>query len=484
MTLEQNLAARLEKLKALPSPPRVAMRILAAARDPDVRLAEVADVVTADPVITAKIMRTANSAAYARPGGCTTLRQALLLLGLDATLVIALSFSLVMGLRRDRTEGLDHELYWRRSLLAATAARALGRALGRHDCEALFLAALLQDIGMLALDRLEGDTYAGASGRQRDHRGIADYERGVVGTDHAAVGAWLMQRWGLPMPVVEAIAASHAPLEQEQDAFAGCVALSGPMADVWLASDWSYSFRELVELAVAGLGLNHVQLGMVLDDLRSQIPETEAMFEKDLIDPAEEFTALEEARELLMSLGVEGFLKATARVKPPGATDAPVTLLRMHHRDELIEALQREAGEAREAAQPAALVVARLDGLDAVRADHGVEGAERVVREAALAMLDNGGARVVGQSADDELALWLANIGDDGVNLAVRRMERTFAEALAALTGSELPQVALHIGVASLACVDETRIEAMLSRARATLGPRAESARAGAAQAS
>lgn len=467
MTLDQQLVARLEKVKALPSPPRVAMRILEAARNPDVRLAEVADVVTSDPVITAKIMRTANSAAYARRGSCTTLRQALMMLGLDATLIIALSFSLVMNLRRDRLGGLDHEWYWRRSLLAATAARALGRALGRHDCEALFLSALLQDIGMLALDRLDQETYAGADGRQRDHDGVSALEVARLGHDHAAVGAWLMQRWQLPQPVVDAIAASHDPLGANHDDFARCVGLSGPLADVWLASDWSCSFRELVRLAVDSVGINHVQLGMVLDDLRLQIPETEAMFEKDLIDPAEEFTALEEARELLMTRGVEGFLRE--HEPQPRKTAAAVMLLNLDNREELVAALGREDA-VRGHSGRAALVAARIEGLGELRASQGAETAARLLREAALAMLDNAGARVVGQCSDCELALWLADASADAAVLATRRIESAFTAALASLTGNRPIDVSLTLGVAMLEPETSHDIESLLDRATAALG--------------
>ncbi|MBT8144766.1 MAG: HDOD domain-containing protein, partial [Gammaproteobacteria bacterium] len=102
MHISPQLAQRLEKIKGLPSPPRVAMRIIDVANDPNTSLSQVADVITSDPVIAAKVMRMANSALYARPGGCNTLRQALVLLGLDATLIVALSFSLALGLRRDR----------------------------------------------------------------------------------------------------------------------------------------------------------------------------------------------------------------------------------------------------------------------------------------------------------------------------------------------------------------------------------------------
>ena len=208
---------------------------------------------------------------------------------------MALSFSLVISLKRDKTAGLNHEYYWRRSLLAATAASALGRALNRTDREALFLAALLQDIGMLALDKADPGLYTDAGDLQRNHNALADYEKSQLQCTHADVGEWLLKRWKLPQPLYQAVAVSHQPCATPSDEFARCVALSGPLADVWLASDWALSFRELVGIAVDSLDLDDHQLGVVLDELRDRIPETEAMFEKDLLAPVAGFAALEEA---------------------------------------------------------------------------------------------------------------------------------------------------------------------------------------------
>ncbi len=469
--LNPELARRLEKLKGLPSPPKIALRIIEAANDPQLSLARVADVVTADPVISAKILRTANSAAYARPGGCGTLRQALVLLGLDATLIVALSFSLVLSLRRDRSDGLDLERYWRRSLLAATAAKALGKVLGRNDIDALFLAALLQDIGMLALDKLDEDLYRRAGGIQRDHRALSDFERQETETDHAAVGAWLMQRWQLPTQIVGAIAQSHNQAPRDDSGFGCCVALSGLLADVWLSSDWSYSFRELVALASGNLDLNHIQISTVLDELRDQIPETEATFEKDLVDPAAGYAAMEQARELLVDRGVTGFLNEQPLTTRPVAPIAPVTMLRIQHRTELKEILDREFARALENGQCAGVIVAGLDGLDHARETHGPETADRLLREAARVLLDNTGARVVGQYASDQLVLWLEHANQQATELAARRTLKSFGKAIDDLSGTADVRLGVALGVAALdPSHPRATVSELLDAAQAALG--------------
>ena len=84
-------------------------QVIALAQDPDIDLARVADTVSADPAIAAKVMRIANSAMYARRRQSTNLRQALIVLGLNATLTLALSFTLVSALQPIKTEPLGNK---------------------------------------------------------------------------------------------------------------------------------------------------------------------------------------------------------------------------------------------------------------------------------------------------------------------------------------------------------------------------------------
>ena len=112
-----------------PSPPGVASHIIEIAQDPEIEMGKVAKAVSLDSALTTKILRIANSPLYAQRRKSENLRQALVVLGLNATLTLALSFSLVKSLRSGKANGLDYPLYWRRALLAGTAARAFADAL-------------------------------------------------------------------------------------------------------------------------------------------------------------------------------------------------------------------------------------------------------------------------------------------------------------------------------------------------------------------
>src|ERR1700693_2349233 len=148
--MERGRGGMLEKLQDklklavnFPSPPAVAQQIIALASDPDIDIVKVAAVMSKDPGLTAKFLRVANSPLYSRQRKSDNLRQALVVLGLNAATTLALSFSLVETYKGVKSHGIDYKRYWRRTILSASAARAFA-AFKRCDAvEDIFLAGLL-----------------------------------------------------------------------------------------------------------------------------------------------------------------------------------------------------------------------------------------------------------------------------------------------------------------------------------------------------
>jgi HD-like signal output (HDOD) protein len=104
--------------------------------------------------------------------------------------------------------------------------------------EDIFLAAILQDIGVLAIDCAQADFYhalpLGAS-----HDQLIAHEILILGTNHATLGAWLMRHWKLPESLCAIVEASHGPHLAVQATPLGvaarCVALGSECAEVLLA---------------------------------------------------------------------------------------------------------------------------------------------------------------------------------------------------------------------------------------------------------
>ncbi|MBL9120809.1 MAG: HDOD domain-containing protein [Phycisphaerae bacterium] len=235
--------AALEKVFAcpnLPTLPAVAMKVLELTNKPDVQLKEVAAVIEHDQAIATKVLRTINSSFYGLSRRCGSIQQALALLGLQTVKGLVLGFSLAKSLDGggDKDVSFDFMTYWRRCMYCAAAARHIAVLTRRCDPDEAFVAALVQDVGMVALWRAFGDRYLQTvDSAGKDHRRLCGLERKALEVDHAAVAGEMTRRWRFPEPIIEAVRAHHnsgtATLEAMQ--IARTVELAGMASTVILA---------------------------------------------------------------------------------------------------------------------------------------------------------------------------------------------------------------------------------------------------------
>lgn len=171
------------KVGSLPTAPRLYLALTRLLRDPESSAARIADVVAQDPAVAAKVLRLTNSAYYSAGREISDLRTAVSRVGLNALrqLVLAsevFSTSLNSGdadAMRDR---------------ALRISRLAGQLLAGPSSDLAVTAGLLAEVGQL-LPPLAGDS-------------------GDV-TPYGIAGAYLLGMWGLPTPIVEAVAFHQCP---------------------------------------------------------------------------------------------------------------------------------------------------------------------------------------------------------------------------------------------------------------------------------
>ncbi len=209
----------------LPSLPAVALDVIALTGKRNVNLNELARVVQNDQALTAKILRTVNSSYYGLTKPCPTITRALTYLGLGTVKSLVLGFSLVDTTREH--SGLPMDDYWRRAVYGAAAARRIAMLAGGGDPEEVFIAALMQDIGMPAINAGVGAMYAALLEQTgEEHERLAAAEMAAFGFNHSEVGARLGEKWRLPPEMVLAIQFHHAPeAAPSHHGFVRCVAL-------------------------------------------------------------------------------------------------------------------------------------------------------------------------------------------------------------------------------------------------------------------
>jgi diguanylate cyclase (GGDEF)-like protein len=397
------IEAQLRMSVNFPSPPGVATHIIELAQDPDIEMGKVAKALSMDSALSTKVLRIANSPLYAQRRKSENLRQALVVLGLNATLTLALSFSLVKSLRGGKSNGLSYGLYWRRALLAATAARALADAMHQSLAEEIFLAALLQDVGMLALDKAVPDLYSQGEQLQRNHGALAEHEKKRLQVDHAHVGGWLMKGWNLPARLYRAIEHSHRlDLSFSADpaqVFDRCVALSGPVADLFLLESEQRQFAETALCAERSLGLDKMAFGQVLGTIGAMIPETEAIFEADLLARQHPELILEQAREVLMLRNLHTLREINSlRTAADGAPARALELEEETRRDELTGVYTRvhldhylscEFDNSTRHKWPLSVAFADLDDFKKINDNFGHQAGDRILQATARILRAN-----------------------------------------------------------------------------------------------
>lgn len=221
----------------LPRPPSVAIQLLELTHK-GADLKKPAELISRDPTLAAEILTIVNSPWFGLKREVTSITQAVVLLGADTVCSLASAFSVRNTLSDLDQNGFDYASYWRRSVLAATAARVLANRARMENREEVFLAALLQDIGMLVLAKAFPEVYPELlEEAQGDHGYLQELECERLGTDHVQMGFHLQETWGLPEVFPWAVKGSHDPTQVQVDEqnlrILKCITLSGPIADIW-----------------------------------------------------------------------------------------------------------------------------------------------------------------------------------------------------------------------------------------------------------
>jgi HD-like signal output (HDOD) protein len=203
------IGARLARADDLGVFPPAAVRILRVVDDPRTNLVDLEKAVSLDPVLTAQVLKVANSAYFGLARTVGSLRQALFVLGFRTVRSMALSLAaMTMG----ATEGPWRRRVWRRSIRTCHAMRHLGTHVDWDDYSEPFAVGLLHKMGMLLLLILEEKPYVDMLERQRwGSPELLEAEAHFFGFDHIHLGAACLERWNLPEEVCRAVRHQEDP---------------------------------------------------------------------------------------------------------------------------------------------------------------------------------------------------------------------------------------------------------------------------------
>lgn len=204
----EELKRSIGRIDSLPPAPRMYIELVQLMRDPDVSMAEIAYVLSQDPALAAKVLRLCNSAFFSAGREITDIRSAVTRLGLGMLRQLVLA-SETFG-RAGGPSGIDREAMQERALATSQLA---GKLLAGPSAELAATAGLLAEVGLLLpgigdVEESEGSVEGDA---------VPQIQPGSPG--HAEAGAYLLGLWGLPTPIVEAVAHQSRPRRMRSTGF-------------------------------------------------------------------------------------------------------------------------------------------------------------------------------------------------------------------------------------------------------------------------
>ncbi len=234
---------QLEKLlkqpNALPSAPKVVRQLIETFEQEEVDLNKAAAYIESDPVLTAKLLKLANSAFFGLNRNVTTAREAMNVMGLIKVRALVIAAALGDGFHM--VGGVNLSQFWRYSLNTANLSRYLALPI-RIDENTAFTAGLIHGIGELVMHvampeaMLDLDRSVPMLDLKR-----ARAERGLFGYSYADVGAALAREWKFPKKMINAIEHQVAPFVNDvYEPSAGVIqsAYWGARGEVlWLGSE-------------------------------------------------------------------------------------------------------------------------------------------------------------------------------------------------------------------------------------------------------
>jgi HD-like signal output (HDOD) protein len=202
----------------LPTLPGIALKILEAVKKEEPSLKELGDILCADPPLSAKVLRMANSSSYGLTGRTTSVPQAINLLGPNIVKSLALSFSLVKNFQNRNKNHFHYTGFWKRSLTVAITSRKITQEVLPPLTEDAFFLGLLHDIGILFLLQCLAKPYSLVL-KEKERTGCSyeEAENQILGLNHMEIGGYLVKTWGLPETFHAPISYHHYPDKSEME---------------------------------------------------------------------------------------------------------------------------------------------------------------------------------------------------------------------------------------------------------------------------
>jgi len=283
MTKDEVLKTVLES-PSLPTLPTVAYKLISISSNEEIGMKDIADLISKDASLSAKVLKIANSAFYNLPCKISTIHQAASRLGMNAIRNLTLSFSFLSVKAKSKKVVFNYEKFWEQSLSNAVAAKLIMAEIGKSDWEEIFVAGLLQNIGELIIATSLPQQYEQVLLETfKSEKSTFELEQQIIGADHAFIGYEVTKNWGFPSLLLTAIQYHHCPEgykgnDKKLQLTVDVVYLSGIITNILFSSNPQKYHQKFLNESKALLNFNDEIIDKILKNVVSEITQTASLF--------------------------------------------------------------------------------------------------------------------------------------------------------------------------------------------------------------
>jgi len=215
--INNNIPAKIiQKVSIFPSMPQAGMKLSMLLKEEDVSIEEIEKILRHDPGLAANVLRLANSAYFGMPTKVSTLKHAVMLLGVKRFAQIAVTASMNKAMNSAvEGYGLSPGELWLHSISVSTLSEALAKNRNVPENSDCFTPALLHDLGKLVLGEFVKKELPDIERLVAEGVPFVIAEKEVIGTNHAEIGALILSKWRFPEDLINAVRWHHLPQGEE-----------------------------------------------------------------------------------------------------------------------------------------------------------------------------------------------------------------------------------------------------------------------------
>ena len=294
----------------LPTLPTVASKLISLTSKEDTTLSDIADLISQDVALSAKILKVSNSALYSFPQQISSIKQAVSILGTRMVRNLVLSFSFLSLKGKSRNNRFNFDKFWERSLASAVAAKLILEKVKGADTDEILISGLLQNLGELIYALTFPAEYEKILQTTEENSSFSADEEKAILDHHTLIGYEVAKHWGFPEILLIPILYHHDPsgytgANKKLKDTIRTVYLSHLLSNILYSStpeEYHGRFRKEAETL---LGLSRGNIDSILSDFHVQVEQAGQFFDLKIKNKKSVQEILQEANIKLSLLNLD-----------------------------------------------------------------------------------------------------------------------------------------------------------------------------------